>query len=400
MTTLETTLPARHASLAADGWRYAIIALIAFLTLVDLFATQAILPSLAVKYAVSPSTMGLAVNASTFGMAVAGLAIALFGRGLDRRAGIWVSLAVLSVPTTLLAFVDDIVLFAALRVWQGVCMASAFTLTMAYLAEHFSAGRATAALSAYVTGNVASNVFGRMLSAAVADGLGIEVNFLTFAALNLAGAALVLATLSRTSRMMACSPTGERRRARDLLSLFGNSQLAPAFAVGFLILFVFIGTYTYVNFRLTGPAIGLSPMALGLVYLVFLPSLVTTPLAGAVAARLGAAGGITATLGLAVVGVLLCLPENLAVVLVGLALIAVGTFLAQAIATGHVGRTAGAERAAASGVYLSSYYAGGLAGSFVLGQVHDRLGWTACVWVLAATLVLGAAVALRLRRPA
>ena len=62
--------------------------------------------------------------------------------------------------------------------------------------------------------------------------------------------------------------------------------------------------------------------------------------------------------------------------LAGLALVAVGTFLAQAIATGHVGRTATRDKAAASGIYLASYYAGGLVGSFVLGQVFDRLGWT------------------------
>lgn len=399
MSTSETLMPSGRAALGADSWRYGVIALIAFLTLVDLFATQAILPSLAKKYAVSPSTMGVAVNASTFGMAVAGLAIAFFGRGIDRRRGIWISLAVLAIPTTLLAFTQDIRLFALLRVCQGLCMASAFTLTMAYLAEHFSAGRATAALSAYVTGNVASNVFGRMLSASVAEELGISVNFLTFAALNLMGALLVFFTLTKTAQMLRCSEHGSSRRVGDMFRLFSNPQLSCSFAVGFLVLFVFIGTYTYVNFRLTGEAIGLSPMALGFVYLVFLPSLVTTPLAGSIAGRIGPGTGIVVTLGIAIAGVLLCLPEHLPVVLVGLTLVGIGTFLAQAMATGHVGRVAGAERAAASGIYLSSYYAGGLVGSFVLGQVYDRLGWSACVWVLAAMLALAALTAHRLMRP-
>ncbi|MBN8478807.1 MAG: hypothetical protein J0L91_07560, partial [Burkholderiales bacterium] len=60
--------------------RNATIAAIAFLTLVDLFATQAILPTLARAYGVAPAAMGVAVNASAFGMAIAGLAVALFGR--------------------------------------------------------------------------------------------------------------------------------------------------------------------------------------------------------------------------------------------------------------------------------------------------------------------------------
>ncbi len=400
-----TTIESRPASVAraseampsADAWRYIIIAIIAFLTLVDLFATQAILPSLVVKYQVSRATMGFAVNASTFGMAIAGLAIEFFGRNLDRRAGIWIALAVLSVPTTLLAFTDSIGAFAALRVVQGVCMASAFTLTMAYLAEHFSAGSATAALSAYVTGNVASNVFGRMLSASVADQFGLASNFLVFAGLNLVGAALVYFSLMKAEKMMRTG-NGKSMIGADFASLFANRQLSVTFILGFLILFVFIGTYTYVNFRLTGSEIGLSPMALGFVYLVFLPSLVTTPLAGRVAGILGTSGGIAITLVLAIAGMAMCLPANLPAVLGGLALVATGTFLAQAIATGHVGKTAKPDqRAAASGIYLSSYYAGGLAGSFVLGRVYDGFGWTACVWVLIAVLGVAALFAVSLR---
>ena len=45
--------------------RTLVIGLTAFLTVVDLFATQAILPSLTKAYHVTPAAMGLAVNAST-----------------------------------------------------------------------------------------------------------------------------------------------------------------------------------------------------------------------------------------------------------------------------------------------------------------------------------------------
>ena len=54
-------------------------------------------------YNVTPAAMGFAVNASTMGMAVAGLVVGLFSRRIDRRLGILVSLALLSVPTALLA---------------------------------------------------------------------------------------------------------------------------------------------------------------------------------------------------------------------------------------------------------------------------------------------------------
>ena len=382
----------------ADSARFGIITLIAFLTLVDLFAAQAILPSLVQKFGVSRATMGFAVNASTFGMAIAGIAVALFGRNIDRRNGIWISLAVLAVPTMLLSMTDDITAFALLRVAQGLCMSTAFTLTMAYLSEHFSPGQATGALAAYVTGNVASNFFGRIMSAAVADTFGISTNFLTFAGLNLAGAGLVWLTLKKTERMIATG--GSIPGMHAWTAHFGDRQLRNAFGIGFLILFVFIGTFTYVNFQLTAAPISLSPMALGLVYFVFLPSMITTPLAGRVARRFGPKNGVALTLGAAIVGLAAMLTTSLSVVLVGMALVASGTFLAQAIATGHVGRTATREKAAASGIYLASYYAGGLIGSLVLGQVFDRVGWAACVALLIGVLVVAIALARALAAPA
>ncbi|TIO51050.1 MAG: MFS transporter [Mesorhizobium sp.] len=399
MTTTEHTEPTRLRMVAADSWRFGLIALIAFLTLVDLFATQAILPSLVTRFGVSRATMGFAVNASTFGMAVAGIAVALFGRGIDRRNGIWISLAILAIPTTLLSQTDNIAVFALLRVAQGLCMSTAFTLTMAYLAEHFSARQTTSALAAYVTGNVASNFFGRLMSAAVADTFGISTNFLIFAALNLFGAALVWFTLQKTSAMMRADATGGLARAAWKAPL-QNVELRACFAIGFLILFVFIGTFTYVNFQLVAAPLSLTPMALGAVYFVFLPSMLTTPLAGRVASGLGPRVGVGATLGLAIVGLLLLLTPSLPIVLAGMALAASGTFLAQAIATGHVSRTASRDRAAASGIYLASYYAGGLAGSFVIGQIYDRIGWTACVAALVAVLAAAIAVARTLRTPA
>ena len=86
--------------------------------------------------------------------------------------------------------------------------------------------------------------------------------------------------------------------------------------------------------------------------------------------------------------------------LAGLVLIGVGTFFAQATATGYVGQVATADHASASGMYLASYFAGGLVGTAVLGQVFDRLGWTACVVGIGVALTTAAVLSLYLRAAA
>src|ERR1700756_2804157 len=189
--------------------RTMVIGLTAFLTVVDLFATQAILPSLTRAYRVTPAAMGFAVNASTMGMAAAGLIVSVLSQRIDRRFGILVSLALLSIPTALLAIAPDLTTFTVLRVAQGLCMASAFTLTLAYLGEEF---------------------------------------------------------------------------------------------IGFCILFAFIGTFTYVNFVLVRPPLSLGPMELGFVYFVFLPSIVTTLLAGRATHRWGIRPTLWGSLAMAGVG--------------------------------------------------------------------------------------------------
>ena len=397
-TTAIRTPPAATARRPGTGalLRSFVIGLTAFLTVVDLFATQAILPSLVRAYGVSPATMSFAVNASTIGMAVAGVAVALLSRRINRRQGIWVSLLLLSIPTSLLGFMPDITTFTILRVAQGVFMSSAFTLMLAYLAEQCSAEDAAGAAAAYITGNVASNLFGRLMSAALADHLGLAANFYVFALLNLAGALLVYFSLNRTTPMAATGPA-----ARSPLASWGeplrNDSLRVSFCIGFCILFAFIGTFTFVNFVLVREPFAIGPMTLGFVYFVFLPSIVTTPLAGNVVRRFGTRPTFWGSLTLAGAGLPLLLLPSLPAVLAGLALVGVGTFFAQATATGFVGRAATADRASASGIYLACYFLGGLVGSAVLGQVYDRFGWTACVAGIALSLVLASLLAFRLK---
>lgn len=376
--------------------RSLVIGLTAFLTLVDLFATQAILPSLTKAYGVTPAAMGFAVNASTFGMAVAGLAVAGFSRNIDRRKGIVVSLAVLAIPTALLAVAPNLAVFTMLRVAQGLCMSSAFALMLSYLGEACATADAAGAFAAYITGNVASNLAGRLMAAALADHLGLAANFYVFSALNLAGAVLVYFYLrgSRTRPAIA----GSRHTAFAMWSEhFRNPALRAAFAIGFCILFAFIGTFTYVNFVLVREPLSLSMMGVGFVYFVFAPSIATTPLAGHAVARMGVQRTFWSAIAVALAGLPMLVAPVLPLVLAGLALVGVGTFLAQAVATGFVGRAATVDRGAASGIYLASYFAGGLVGSAVLGQVFDRFGWGTCVAAIGLALAAAALLGFRLR---
>jgi YNFM family putative membrane transporter len=103
---------------------------------------------------------------------------------------------------------------------------------------------------------------------------------------------------------------------------------------------------------------------------------------------------------LAALGLPLLLVPKLFAVLLGMVLIGVGTFFAQATTTALVSRAATADRGAASGMYLASYFAGGLVGTAVLGQAFDRIGRSACVAGIALSLGVAAALAMPFRSSA
>jgi len=152
-----------------------------------------------------------------------------------------------------------------------------------------------------------------------------------------------------------------------------------------------------VNFVLVRPPLALGMMALGFVYLVFLPSIFTTPLAGRAVARFGTRATMGGALLVAIAGLPLLVAPSLAAVVSGLALVGVGTFFAQATATAFVGGAATTDRGSASGLYLASYFIGGLGGAALLGLLYDHFGWDVCVAGIGAALAIAAALAARLQ---
>jgi MFS transporter, YNFM family, putative membrane transport protein len=379
------------ATVSGNAGRSLTIGVTAFLTVVDLFAAQALLPSLVKHYQVSPAMMGLAVNACTFGMAAAGLLVAVLGSKIDKRRGILVSLVLLAIPTAALAYAPNLSVFAALRIVQGLFMATAFSLTLAHLGDRFSAEESASAFAAYITGNVASNLVGRMIAATVVGNSGLGATFFVFAGLNLLGGLLVYWTVPNTPSRE--SGLGMTPMMASWLSHLSNRKLRAAFAIGFCILFAFIGTFTFINFVLAAPPLGLNMMQLGIVYLVFLPSIVTTPLVGNLTSKVGTTRALRGGLGAAAAGLPLLLLPWLPAVLAGMVLVATGTFFAQAVATGFIGRTAASDRNAASGLYLACYFLGGLAGTAMLGQLFDILGWPAVIAGVGAILAIAAMLA-------
>ena len=112
--------------------------------------------------------------------------------------------------------------------------------------------------------------------------------------------------------------------------------------------------YKRQTFHLAAAPFRLSTAALSSLFFVYLVGLVVTPAAGFLITRVGLRAGIGGAILCSMAGVLLTLVPSLYVVILGLALVCSGVFIAQTASQSHLRIAAPpGSRVTAAGLYLS-----------------------------------------------
>jgi sugar phosphate permease len=109
----------------------------------------------------------------------------------------------------------------------------------------------------------------------------------------------------------------------------------------------------------------------------------------------GLRAGITGAISLSIAGVLLTLSPSLAVIILGLAMLSSGVFIAQTANSSNlrVAAPTGA-RVTAAGIYITCYYLGGTAAGVVPGVFWALGKWPACVAFIVAMQLVALVIAL------
>jgi len=170
------------------------------------------------------------------------------------------------------------------------------------------------------------------------------------------------------------------------------------FAEGFVVMGVFVCSYNYIGFRLAAPPFSLSQTIIGSVFVLYLIGAVSSTVMGSLAGRYGRRKVLWIAIACELVGVAATLPNNLAVVIVGVALITWGFFGAHSIASSWVGLRAPGARPQAAALYLFFYYIGSSLVGWAGGLFFARGGWPGVVALLVSLAAVGLAIALRLSK--
>jgi MFS transporter, YNFM family, putative membrane transport protein len=362
------------------------ISLAAFCAFLDLYAPQAVLPLLREELDVGAGDVGLLVSATTFAIALIAPFTGAVADVLGRKRVIATAMMVLVLPTILVALATSLPMLVLWRFVQGLLLPPVFTVTIAYIAEEFPPGEATAVTGLYISASSLGGFLGRFLTGILAEQLGWRDAFLVLAAVTLA-CAIGVAVLLPPERGFTRA-AGVLSSARQMLRHLTDRRLVAIYAVGFGVLFTFVATFTYVNFHLAAAPYQLSPSALGAIFAVYLMGSLVSPLTGRGVARFGRRRLVVGLIALWAAGLALTLVPSLGAIIAGLALGVACGFVCQAVATGFVALNAPTGRSSAIGLYATCYYLGGSAGGVLPALAWNAAGWPGCVALLLAVLML------------
>jgi len=390
--------PAQQAQHPAPGNKAAAaVALCGVCAFLELYCTQPLLPLLAHIFHASKTGVSMTVSAATLGVAISAPLFGAFTERLPRKRVIVVSLLGVSVPTLLAATSTSLGQLIFWRFLQGIMVPGVIAVVVTYIGEEWPPERVALIMSFYVSGTALGGFMGRVSAGILADYLSWRISFLALGAASLVGAAAVAAWLPRGSRRIPVQPRSCSLPAflHPMQAMFRSRQLIATFAVGFSVLFSLVGVFTWITFYLSAAPFRLSITALSSLFFVYLIGLVVTPAAGYLITRVGLRAGIGGAMCCSIAGVLLTLAHSLPIVILGLAMLSSGVFIAQTASQSHlrVAAPPGA-RVIAAGIYITCYYLGGTAAGVVPGAFWAFGKWPACVALIVFMQIIALTIAL------
>jgi len=399
-------------------WAAVAVTLCGVCAFLQLYCTQPLLPLFTSLFHAGKTAAGMTVSAATLGVALSAPVFGALTERLPRKRVIVASLLGISIPTLLAATSTSLAQLIFWRFLQGIMVPGVVAVLVTYIGEEWPPHRVALIMSFYVSGTALGGFIGRVGTGILTDWFNWRIAFLALGAASLAGAAAVAAWLPRGRRrldpkeppsrdsvwvpqVLPLRPWNQPSSSAQISfpcqvrALFRSRRLIATFAVGFNILFSLVGVFTWITFHLSAAPYSLSTTALSSLFFVYLVGLVVTPAAGFLITRVGLRAGIAGAIACSMAGVLLTLAPELWIVILGLALVSSGVFIAQTASQSHlrVAAPPGA-RVTAAGLYMTCYYLGGTAAGILPGAFWALGKWPACAGFIVAMQAVALAIAL------
>jgi MFS transporter, YNFM family, putative membrane transport protein len=361
-----------------------------------LYCVQPLMPEMARQFALTPAQASWSLSISTLTLAVSLFLSGALSERIGRKRMMVCAVTGAALFTLLSAFAHHFIELLVLRALLGFALGGMPAVAMAYLSEEIEPASLGLAMGIYIGGSALGGMAGRLVASSISD----------FHSWRLAMAVIGAAGLYAAWEFWRCLPAsrnfkGGRTGLRALLhgarAHLRDGGLPWLFALGFLLMGVFVSLYNYISYRLLAAPFGLGQSAVGAFSVLYLIGIFSAVWAGRLADRLGRRNVLWFVMALMLAGLLLTLSNALMIILAGMALFTFGFFATHSVASSWVGMRARGPQALASAMYLFFYYSGSSVVGSLCGLVWSGDGWPGVVGLLALALGVAFLIALHLR---
>ena len=366
-----------------------------FVTFITLYDVQPLLPVFSKEFGLPAALGSLPLSIATCALAITMLFAGTVSETLGRKRVMVASLVLTSSLALITSLTHSFPALLVIRLLQGIALAGLPAIAMAYLSEEIAPASLGSAIGLYISGNAIGGMTGRIFTATMTEWVSWR------AALAVIGVFCLLLSLF-FARSLPTSSNFTRRpfAARYLFSsLFKQLQdpgLLYLYGISFLIMGAFVTLYNYITFRLLAPPHSLSHSVVSWIFLVYLLGSFSSSMVGRQVELFGRSRMLYLALGTMILGALVTLSQDIATMVVGIALFTCGFFGAHAIASSWVGSRARTARAQAASLYLFSYYLGSSVSGTAGGLFWASYGWDGVICLILGLLGMGICLVKRL----
>ena len=360
-----------------------------------LYSVQALYPSISARFGEGVTFAAALLTICTVGLCVFSPIAGRVAAGAGMRVAVQIAFGGLILSNLAIALTDSAAVLLGLRLLQGCLIPIGLAALLASLGSAWRESGALGLSGSYSTGVIVGGLLGRAVPAGLVS-YGWTIAFVGFALLQtaLATVALKLFPPGRAERAVTYEPVGDWLRSVVRVV----REEIPAVAIGgFALMATQVGVTSLIAVRMSLPPFEWTPLALGALYLVFLPAIAVVRVTPAVAARHGTKRTLLFT-AVAMNGSLaMTLFDVEWLILVGMVGFSACVFAAQTVLAQELSITREDDRERASSGYLACYYAGASGGALAPVAAWHAWGWPGCVAVVVAIQCVGAILALSSR---
>ena len=337
-----------------------------------LYEHQPLLPLLAEQWGRSLSDMALLTTVTMLPLALAPMFYGFVLERFSSRHMLLGGFTLLLITQAMLSTAPDYYWFLTLRALEGMLLPAIFTALMTYTSSLGGQRNARRNIGFYIAATIVGGYLGRTVTGLVTDLAGWSAAFWMWSA------AALIAVISLTR--LDSDPRGKLVRISwtEIRYLIAKPVNRLGLASAFLLFFVSASMMNFLPFRMFEINPDMSTGQMAQVYTGYLIGAVISVFSVRMVSLFGSERKtLLFAAGLYFCGVALCIPASIGLLYVAMFVLMGGMFSIHSVLSGYLNHLETERRGMINGLYVSSYYSGGVLGSFFPGLLYQAQGWIA-----------------------